>query len=49
MNEKKVPRSWAITRWALLENGASATIVSNGVMHAATGHSTHAEQVTSDD
>ncbi|MEP7006402.1 MAG: hypothetical protein ABI810_10480 [Sphingomonas bacterium] len=49
MNEKKVPRSSAIARWALLESGAGAAIMSNGVMQAATGNSTNAEQVTSDD
>lgn len=36
MNEKKVPRSWAITRRALLESGAGAAIVSSGVIQAAT-------------
>ena len=36
MNEKRVPRSWAISRRALLGSGAGAAIVSSGLVQAAT-------------
>ena len=36
MNDKQTPRSWAITRRALLGSGAGAAIMSSGVVQAAT-------------